>query len=129
MSEDVRFLKRGKKQAYEAGQAIFEFRDPCSDGDVFYVISGSVEVRSIAKDSGLASIRLGPGSVFGVEEPYSGERHRQHKATALGPTEVYRWNRQSFDEAMGIYQELATQVIRDLSGYLRKLNRAKALES
>lgn len=128
MSEDVRFLQRGRKQSFDEGQAIFELRDPCSDGDVFYVISGEVEVRSIVQDSQLASIRLGPGSVFGVEEPYAGERHRQHKASAVVPTEVYRWNRQSFDEAMGIYQELATQVIRDLSGYLRKLNRAKAVE-
>ena len=129
MSDDARFLKRGRRQDFEEGQAIFEFRDPCSDGDIYYVISGEVEVRSIVQDSSLASIRLGPGAVFGVEEPYGGERHRKHHAQALRGTEVYRWNRQAFDEAMGIYQELATQVIRDLSGYLRKLNRAKAVEA
>lgn len=39
---------------------------------------------------------------------------------------VYRWTRRAFDDAMGIYQELATQAIKTLSKNLRDINRATA---
>jgi len=125
LGEEPRFLKRGAKEEVPAGTLLFDLGDPCSDGDVFFLLSGRVEVRSTARDPGIARSTLGPGEVCGAAEPYAGVRHRQHQARALQDCVVYRWNRKSFDDAMGIYQELATQVIRTLSQRLRELNRAR----
>lgn len=125
-TSEVRFLKRGTREQYPSGATIFALDDPCSDGDIFYVISGEVRVECTARDPGISRENLGPGEVFGVAEPYAGVRRRRHRAVTVRDTEVYRWNRKSFDDAMGIYQELATQVIRTLSGRLRELNRARS---
>lgn len=123
MSADVRFLQRGREETVPAGKKIFAFNDPCAGGDIFYVIAGRVRLTSTARDVTISQKVAEAGAVFGVEEPYAGERHRMHEAEALADTRLYRWDRKAFDEAMGIYQELATQVIKDLSGYLRKVNR------
>lgn len=125
-SASPRFLKRGRTESHPAGATLFQKGDPCSDGDIFYIISGSVTVECPVALVTLSQRTLRAGEVFGIEEPYGGQRHRSYTATVRSDVELYRWSRKSFDEAMGIYQELATQVIRSLSGSLRELNRAKS---
>ena len=126
MNSPPRFLKRGRQEAYKAGAFLYEKGDPCSDGDVFFVIQGSVAIECPVPLATHAYRTLRAGEVFGMEEPYGGLRHRCYRASARTDLEVYRWTRKAFDEAMGIYQELATQVIRSLSGSLRELNRARS---
>lgn len=123
---ELRFLNRGTKEELEAGTLIFDFQDPCSDGDIFYLISGSVEIETSVQDVRLSNRILYPGAIFGAEEPYGKKYRRIHRAKALRDSVVYRWKRRAFDDAMGIYQELATDVIKSLSRNLRDLNRAKA---
>lgn len=122
MSDSDRFLKRGKEEKYSRGAEIYKRGDPSSDGDIFYVISGRVEIAPHALPEHKWAVRT--GEIFGIEEPYGDSRTRSRTAVALDDTVVYRWNRKAFDDAMGIYQELATQVIRTLSKGLRELNRA-----
>ncbi len=125
--DSERFLKRGREETIEPGATIYKRGDPCSDGDIFFVIDGSVTIESPATDPLEGGPRLVPaGHVFGVVEPYAGRRHRDASAKARSKVRLYRWNRRAFDDAMGIYQELATLTIRSLSSRLRELNRLSA---
>lgn len=125
--DSERFLKRGDEHSVAAGKAVFDVGDPCSDGDVYFLISGRVVLEVPGtRDPQLARHEIGPGAVFGMAEPYGGARHRGRRALALEDCKLYRWSRKSFDDAMGIYQELATQTIRTLSGELRAFNQALA---
>jgi CRP-like cAMP-binding protein len=105
---------------------LYALGDPCSDGDIFFLVSGEVTVHFPVPSPSLNARPLKAGDLCGIEEPYGKVRHRRHAAKAKTDVEVYRWTRKAFDEAMGIYQELATQVIRGLSGTIRELNRAKS---
>lgn len=120
-----RFLNRGKEETLQKGAKLFGKGDPCSAGDIYYVVSGTVRI-DLPVPGAAGQRELGPGELVGLEEPYGGTRHRQRTATAQAPTVVYRWTRRAFDDAMGIYQELATQAIKTLSKNLRDINRATA---
>lgn len=115
-----RFLDRGSERSLEPGGVPWE--PATGPARVLYVLEGELEYRCTAPGADDLVEICGPGSLLGLVDTFGGGRVPLFAARALRPSRVYLWDRSGFENAMGIYQELARDVIQVLSGRLRRVN-------
>ena len=119
-STSPRFLDRGRELDLEPGESPWDAGT--GPALVLYVLEGELEYRCTAHGADDLIELCGQGSLLGLVDTFGGGREHFFVARALRPTRVYLWDRHGFENAMGIYQELARDVIQVLSGRLRRVN-------
>lgn len=113
---EPRFLKYGERVSFNRSDIIFQDNDEY----IYYIISGNVSIMQIDKKQIVDRKFIGRGRCFGTTSAFSDST--AEKAIALSNVSLYRWNKDAFIMAVGIYQELARDVINSMSGLLRDVN-------
>lgn len=117
-----RFLERGTEQSVSSG-TIFSSDDDNLQNKVWFVISGKVLYKIYSNGNLLAEFECFPDSIAGIVEVCAPHTiGGVFQVLVLEDSLLYSWDRQQFSYALGIYQELATKVIKRLSYILRKVN-------
>jgi hypothetical protein len=118
-----RFLERGTEQNIACG-TIFSSNDESSAKRVWFVLSGKIVYRIFVDDNLIVEFECYRGSIAGIVEVCAPNiRGGRFEIALLEDSLLYSWNREEFSNALGIFQELATEVIKRLSFILRKVNR------
>lgn len=111
-----------EETSVDAGMVIFNKGEP---GDSLYlIVSGTVQVR----DGGLVLHQMGEREVFG-EMALLDNEPRSATIVATEPTHLLRLEQQSFYDLLMDRPEIATGIIRVLTGYIRNLNQRLATKS
>ena len=116
--EDLnRIATKASEQRFKAGQVLVQ--EGSVGNDVFFILSGSCEVRRqvAGKDKVLAT--LGPGKFFGEMAVLSPDP-RTATVVAAGPVTVLLVSAWEFREALHASPAMGYQVAKLLAGRLRK---------
>jgi len=114
-----RFLDRGEILSVRKGESLWT---PSGECRAAFVMSGCFKYFIKCSEEKF-SVQCGPSSFLGIVECCWPGNRRLFSAVALEDSEAYCWSRSDFLQVMGIYQELARDVIETLSGRLRYVNR------
>jgi len=123
MSHDElpRFVERAQEGVLEPGDDAL-----CVGGDslvVCYVLEGKLDLSICSRSDKAFCISCGPGCLLGLVDVFSEGAPVLFRAVASTHARVFFWNREQFERAIGMYQELARDAIQTLSRRLRRVNK------
>lgn len=114
-------MERGTEQSVSSG-TLFSSDDDF-ENKVWFVISGKVLYKIYVNGNLLAEFECLQGSMAGIVEVCAPNTiGGVFQILVIEDSLLYSWDRQQFSNALGIFQELATKVIKRLSYILRKVN-------
>ncbi|MBI4869455.1 MAG: cyclic nucleotide-binding domain-containing protein [Candidatus Wallbacteria bacterium] len=117
----MRYLTNGKELFVPAGGVIFKDADEVAEDAVYYVMEGKIRLSRQLESGYTFTYELSKDGVFGmVEAITSGIRFVT--ATAETNSQLYVWDKQSYETALSLYIEFAKLNIQALSHYLRAIN-------
>lgn len=110
---------KGEAVRYSDGQVVF--REGDEGRHLYVVLSGSVQIRKEGATFGSSLGRCVEGDCFG-EMAVVDAQPRSATAIAMGDTELLRFDRAAFFDAVRAQPELAVQLLASVSSKLRRTN-------
>ena len=114
-----RFFDRGQELSFPADALLWPAEGPAR---IVWIIEGTVNYGLSSRSVPELSESCGPGSLLGLVDVFGRETRPRYVARAVSNVHLYAWEPRGFEIAVGIYQELARDVIQTLSSRLRRVN-------
>lgn len=120
----MRFLEHGDEIKFKTGDKILSAGH--RDNHIYYLLEGSVQAKLAGQNEDFFVQDYAENSLIGVVNNFINNGKQMLDVVALTDCVCYSWEKNTFVDQIGLYQELARKTITELTLQLRFLNKILA---